>query len=529
MPYKQITKDGEKFIRDACKANSNNFSGSLPYSLGRSTASANTTFTAVAKYQNVVLSDYNTLADALIFWINQYSNQYLLDANVIAAQTYIESNYKLWEYSNSGDNNKSSAMGISQLYDNEVWDLFFNNDRAAINNPKDQTLFDSNQSIISFGLSGDTTDIRNIIPYQDNANQDTNTIALGNRVVLFQNIMNNPEIMIQVQCRYMSEIGSRNNNLAASSLFAYTTNGYLTSKTYNEIINNASKGHLAVKPGIDYVDKIFKVLGGKYKSSFEGFGKDYVYDSTPNDQANRNLSGTIVINQSNVYPPVGNSGNFPVSTVKQIVNSLNKFGITNQYLQSGILAVISTEGTFTPISESSYAKTPNARLRVIFTTRLSDLTEAQLAILKGDDIAFFSKVYEGQFGSKYGNTTYGDGFKYRGRGFNQITFKSIYQKIATAIGTDIVGNPDLLNTIPVASDAVAAYFADYFNTATQLGIPSKYYGLNSFSEVNNLTLGTRVAFQANSGWNTNLNTSIYPAEFTKQLASVGKLYSIVTA
>lgn len=529
MGFKALTKDGEKFIGVACNANSNNFSGSLPYPLGRSNTTSNTLFTGKPKYKGVLITDNKTYTSALIFWFNQYSEQYQLDANIIAAQTYIESNYKVWEYSNNGDQNKSSAMGINQLFDNEIWDLFFTDTRAAISNPKDQTLYDSQQAIISNNLSGDLTDIRSIIPYLDNATSDTNATALTNRAQLFQNIMDNTEIMIQVQCRYMSEIGNRNNNLASSSLFAYATNGYLESKTYNEVINNGSKGNLQIKPGIDYVEKIFKVLGGKYKSSLPGFGKDYVYDATPNDQANKNLSGTIVVNQGNVYPPVGNSGTFPENTVKSIVASLNKYGITNQYLQSGIMAVISTEGSFTPVSESSYGKTSNDRLRFIFGTRLSDLSESQLALLKGNDIAFFSKVYEGQFGNKYGNTTYGDGFAYRGRGFNQITFKNIYLKIAQVIGVDIVTNPDLLNTIPVASDAVASYFADYFKTATSLGIPSKFYGLNSFNDVNNLTLGTRVAFQANAGWNTNLSTSIYPAEFSKQLASVGKLYSIIIA
>lgn len=527
MSFKPLTKNGESFITVACNANSNNFSGSLPYPLGRSNIASNTVFSANPKYHGVLIQDNKTFVTALITWFNQYSEQYQLDANIVAAQTYIESNYKLWEYSNGGDVRKSSAMGINQLFDNEIWDLFFTDTRATVSDPKAQTLYDDQQTIIGANLVGDLTDIRNIIPYLDNATADTNSIALSNRELLFQNIMDNTEIMIQVQCRYLSEIGNRNNNLASSSLFGYATNGYLESKTYNEIINNASKGNLQIKPGIDYVDKIFKVLGGKYKSTLPGFGKDYVYDITTNDQANRNLSGSIVINQGNVFPPVGNEGTFSQSTIKSIVNSLNKYGITNQYLQSGILAVITTEGSFNPKSEFSYSKTPNDRLRLIFGTRLSDLTESQLALLKGDDVAFFSKVYEGVFGSKYGNTAYGDGFKYRGRGFNQITFKTIYQKLSTIIGVDIVSNPDLLNTIPVASDAVASYFAEYFRVGTSVGIPSKFYGLNSFNDVNNLTLGTRIAFQANSGWNTNLSTSIYPAVFSKQLASVGKLYSIV--
>lgn len=529
MPYRPLTQNGEKFIIDACNKNTNSVSGSFPYALGRSNVAANTILTADSKYQSLSITDNLTLATALIFWFNQYCEWYLLDANIIAAQTYIESNFKLWEYSNSGDATKSSAMGINQLYDNEIWDLFLDDNGMEVDVPKDQDLFLQQKAIMSTNLLGDLTDIRNIIPYQNDSTSATNAVALENRKQLFQNIMNNTELMIQIQCRYMSEIGERNNNLASSSLFAYSTNGYLESKTYNEVINNASKGNLPVKPGIDYVDKVFKVLGGKYKGDLIGFGKDYVYDPTPNDQANKNLSGTVIIGQGSKNPPVGFLGTFPEDTIKTIANSLNKFGITNQYLQAGILALITTElspkGGFVPQSELSYSRTSNDRLRFIFTTRLSDLTESQLGLLKTDDVAFFDKVY----GNRYGNTSTGDGYKYRGRGFNGITFKSIYSDVAKAIGVDIVANPDLLNTIPVAADAVASYFQQYLKKAEEIGIPAKFYGLNHFSEVTDLVLGSRIALQANAGWKKNLNTTIYPEVFRKQLAVVGTLHTIVIA
>jgi len=525
--FKPLTKNAEAFINQVVSlTGSSNFSGSLPYALGRSNEVPNTVYTGNPMYRGAPITSAQDYGAALIFWFNQYCEEYTLDANIMAAQVYVESGYRLWEYSNSGDSVKSSAMGITQLYDNEIWDLFFTTPNEEVALPKDQTLYDDQTDIIGLNLSGDITDIRNIVPYLDNSTPETNAIALANRKQLFQNIMNNTEIVIQGLCRFMSEIGDRNNNLAASSLFAYATDGYLASKTYNEVINNAAKANLQVKPGIDYVEKIFKVLGGKYKTSLPGFGKDYVYDNTINDQANKNLSGTVIINQGTNYPPVGNKGTYPEETVRTIVRALEKYGITNQYLQSGILAVISTEGSFFPQSELSYSKTSNDRLRLIFGTRLSNLTENQLTALKANDINFYAAVYEGKFGAAYGNTTFGDGYKYRGRGFNQITFKSLYQRIASVIGVDIVTNPDQLNTISVAAEGVAVYFKDFFDTATRLGIPSKRYGLNSFNDVNDLTLGTRIALQANSGWNKNLNSSIYPEVFKKQMANVGKLHSI---
>lgn len=529
MGFKPLTKQGEQFIRDACNANTNNFSGSLPYALGRSNAQPNTVFTAQSYFQGKLITDNATLANALIFWFNQYcgDTNYSLDANIIAAQTFVESGYQLWEYSNGGNPNKSSAMGISQLYDNEIWNLFFNGDGESVTNPKDQTIFDAQQAAISTNLTGDLTDIRNIVPFSTNSTTATNLTAIDNRIQLFQNIMNNTEIMIQTQCKYMSQLGVANNNLASSTLFAYAVSGDITSKTYNDAINKAVSLNLPIRDGSNYVQKIFKVLGGLYKKTLNGFGKDYVYDSTPNDQANKNLSSSVILNQGSNTPPIGNQGTFPPDTVKAIVDALNKIGITNQYVQSGILAVITTEGSFTPRSELSYSNTPVQNLRLIFGIKVSDLNDSDLSALSKSDVNFYAHVYEGRWGSPYGNTTFGDGFKYRGRGFNQITFKDAYQDVKDYTGIDVVNNPDLLNNIPTAAAGVAIFFKNKFDAAFKINLFSKRYGINTLSQVENLTLGTQIAFQANAGWGSDLSQSIYPREFARQMSVVGTLARIV--
>ncbi|MEI6672455.1 MAG: glycoside hydrolase family 19 protein [bacterium] len=51
-----------------------------------------------------------------------------------------------------------------------------------------------------------------------------------------------------------------------------------------------------------------------------------------------------------------------------------------------------------------------------------------------------------------------DGYKYRGRGFNQLTFKNNYKKYAELTGTDILNTPDSLNDPLIASKVALAFF-----------------------------------------------------------------------
>ena len=67
-----------------------------------------------------------------------------------------------------------------------------------------------------------------------------------------------------------------------------------------------------------------------------------------------------------------------------------------------------------------------------------------------------SRVYGGRMGN--GPESTGDGFKFRGRGYIQLTGKDNYTNFAKFIGEDTVANPDLVATkYPLAS---AAFFFD---------------------------------------------------------------------
>lgn len=54
-------------------------------------------------------------------------------------------------------------------------------------------------------------------------------------------------------------------------------------------------------------------------------------------------------------------------------------------------------------------------------------------------------LYGGEFGRRnLGNTQVGDGFRFRGRGYKQITGRANYSKLSKDVGIDYLNNPDWL-------------------------------------------------------------------------------------
>jgi peptidoglycan L-alanyl-D-glutamate endopeptidase CwlK len=301
MAFKPLTKKGEEFVLNRCLAKGafgdNRFAGKRDFSLPKSNNPTTTVYTATPVDEaNKPITTPQELAKNLISWFNRYSKDYLLDANIIAAQSFAESGYNLWIYSNGG------AMGVTQFIDTAFFDTIIKNVHE----------FETEIEILTTNVVGDTTDIRSIIPNYSTrdktivSTKETSALAKNNRSILFQNIINNPRIMIKAQCYIMDFIGERNNNLAASSLFAYNRGGYLRSQSYDELIDKTQKkyGSDYIKEGIGYVNRIFNLLAGKEPFIPVGFG--YEIDFTQADVNYRNLSQTVLI-----------SGDFPLTQAQE--------------------------------------------------------------------------------------------------------------------------------------------------------------------------------------------------------------------
>jgi predicted chitinase len=166
--------------------------------------------------------------------------------------------------------------------------------------------------------------------------------------------------------------------------------------------------------------------------------------------------------------------------IKYLLSEMEKKGIKDPYTQIGILSVISKECNFKPKSEVYYSDTPNSRIRKIFGKRVKGYSEQELDRLKSNPKKFFNKVYANIIGN--GDVGSGDGYKYRGRGFNQLTGKGNYQKYGSLAGVDIVSNPDMLNR-----EDVAAKVALQFLTKGKTDFPdfkSKKEAAEYFADIN---------------------------------------------
>jgi putative chitinase len=145
-------------------------------------------------------------------------------------------------------------------------------------------------------------------------------------------------------------------------------------------------------------------------------------------------------------------GHVPDAVIAQIPDTAAKFNITNPLRLAHFLAQCGHEsGGFRAVSENLNYSAKG--LLGTFPKYFNSTTAAQYE-RKPEMIA--SRVYGSRMGN--GDEASKEGFKFRGRGYIQLTGKSNYTNFAKFIGEDTVVNPDLVATkYPLAS---AAFFFD---------------------------------------------------------------------
>lgn len=140
-------------------------------------------------------------------------------------------------------------------------------------------------------------------------------------------------------------------------------------------------------------------------------------------------------------------GHVPDSVLAQIPDAIDKFELNTPLRLSHFLAQCAHEsGDFKAVQENlNYSAKGLAG-----TFHKYFLTEEAAVPYERQKEKIANKVYASRMGN--GDEASGDGWKYHGRGFIQLTGKDNYKAFTAVIGEDCVASPDLVATkYPLAS------------------------------------------------------------------------------
>lgn len=116
---------------------------------------------------------------------------------------------------------------------------------------------------------------------------------------------------------------------------------------------------------------------------------------------------------------------------------IKKHEMCNPLVLAHFMAQIEHESGLKPISENL-----NYSAEGLLKTFPKYFTKEQASLYARKPEKIANRVYANRIGN--GDEKSGDGWKYRGRGFIQLTLKNNYENLSKDTGTDYVNNPDLL-------------------------------------------------------------------------------------
>lgn len=129
----------------------------------------------------------------------------------------------------------------------------------------------------------------------------------------------------------------------------------------------------------------------------------------------------------------------PKKVLDELPSIINKYQIDTPLRMSHFLSQCHHEsGGFKSTTENM--KYSSARLLQVFPRHFKSLDDTKGYAMHPERIG--NKVYANRLGN--GDESSGDGYKYRGRGYIQVTGKNKYIILDKMLNEDIVSNPDLI-------------------------------------------------------------------------------------
>lgn len=143
-----------------------------------------------------------------------------------------------------------------------------------------------------------------------------------------------------------------------------------------------------------------------------------------------------------------------IGMIESAGNVFQRYGIDTPLLVAHVMAQISHEcGAGHDVIENlNYTA---GRMMQVWPSRFPSIAGA--APYAGNPRALANKVYNGRMGNASGSD---DGWNFRGRGASQTTGREGYQRLAKAVGLDVVNHPELVND---PKHFLACGVADFIN------------------------------------------------------------------
>ena len=145
--------------------------------------------------------------------------------------------------------------------------------------------------------------------------------------------------------------------------------------------------------------------------------------------------------------------------IASIKEASSKLGLTSTQAVSALLAIVGGESRW-KAEEEKFNYSADKLLQVFPSVFKGDLALAQQYAANPNGLPEFLYGYNTIKGKSLGNTQPGDGAKYIGRGFIQLTGRSDYAKYGAMIGKDLLNNPTLLNDPTIAAEVAVKYMQD---------------------------------------------------------------------
>lgn len=201
-----------------------------------------------------------------------------------------------------------------------------------------------------------------------------------------------------------------------------------------------------------FSEKLSTAASNAYHSAKDSIGG--AFSAVSNAASNAvnavsNAVSSVIPSSSGAMGKVGN----PSENRDAVIKAMLEAGITDPKEQASFMAQLDHEsGGFKVLRENLNYRA--SRLKEVFSRYRNNPAAAERDA--GNPEAIANMVYGNR--SDLGNTEPGDGWKYRGRGFIQLTGRDNFTRASRDLGIDLVNNPDLAETPEVAAKLAIWYW-----------------------------------------------------------------------